>query len=193
MADDHEPRFEPARDIRPFIDAAILDEAGPLYNPEHSHLAAASIGFLWTNTDNRRRGRAVVGEAEQPNFKGGRWQIGRQKMQMTEWFGDVPEFVITLNAGYVEAGTEVEFLALLEHELYHCGQALDLFGFPKFTREGRPVFAMRGHDIEEFTGIVRRYGIGAAGQTAVDFVAAAAQDPEVSPVRIAALCGTCSV
>nr|WP_271894430.1 putative metallopeptidase [Phyllobacterium sp. IY22] len=47
----------------------------------------------------------------------------------------------------------------MEHELYHAGQDRDSFGAPKFRKStGLPVFILRGHDIEEFIGVVRRYG-----------------------------------
>ena len=43
-------------------------------------------------------------------------------------------------------------------------QALDEFGFPKFSSEtGRPVFALKAHDVEEFEGVVSRYGAEASG------------------------------
>jgi hypothetical protein len=136
--------------------------------------------------------KRVVGEAEMPNFKGGAWQKARQEQQLEEWFGLVPDFIITLDSDFRHECDEVQFLALLEHELYHCGQQTDEFGMPKFSRStGKPIFGMRGHDVEEFTGVVRRYGIGATGQDAIDFVQAATQEPEIAAVEIKALCGVC--
>lgn len=186
-------KFAPAPDLNKFIADTFLAEGSELYNPEHVHLSAADIGFLWTNAPNRRRMKRVVGEAEMPNPKGGAWQKARAERQLIEWFGGVPDFVITLDAEFADEVSEVEFLALLEHEIYHCGQAVDEFGLPKFRKsDGAPIFGMRGHDVEQFTGIVRRYGIGAAGVDAVDFVKAALETPEIGSVRVAQLCGTCS-
>lgn len=186
-------RFEPGPDLNKFVAAAFLAEQSPLYNPEHGHLAAADIGYLWTNAPNSRLMKRIVGTAEMPNFKGGKWQKARQEMQLIEWFGNIPDFIITIDAGFADEVGDVSFLALLEHELYHCGQAVDYFGAPKFHRDGSPVFAMRGHDIEEFTGVVRRYGIEAAGRDAVDFVDVAFAKPEVSRAAVAVLCGNCLV
>lgn len=136
--------------------------------------------------------KTVVGEAEIPNPKGGAWGKARAERQLIDWFGEIPDFIVTLDAGYCLDAAAVELLALLEHELYHCGQQLDEFGFPKFRQDGRPIFAMRGHDVEEFAGVVRRYGIAAAGRDAVDFVKAAKLKPEIAKAKIAALCGSCS-
>lgn len=190
-------RFAPDRTFNRLLSEHLLNEDDELFNPEHIHLAAATIGFLWTNVANKRRGRRVAGEAEMPErYKGmraGTWTVAALEYQLTKWFGAVPTFKIVFDAELWYQSDDVGRLALLEHELYHCGQAVDEFGLPKFSKSGLPKFRIRGHDIEEFTSVVRRYGIEATGQDRVDFVAAAAAEPEVSRVAIANLCGTCLV
>lgn len=108
---------------------------------------------------------------------------------MADWFGRVPSFLITLDAAYCANCTDAEFCALIEHELYHVSHALDKHGAPAFTMEGRPKLKIRGHDVEEFVGVVRRYGAG-DGATA-QLVAAANGKAEVSSASIASVCGTC--
>jgi hypothetical protein len=189
--------FVPDPAIGRFVDDAFFDEKSLLFNPEHGHLSQASIGFLWTSILNKRRGRIVAGECDMPaNYKtkGGKWIVGRLEFQLMQWFGEIPDFVVTINAGQWNDGDDAGRLALLEHELYHCGQAVDMFGMPKFSKStGRPIFAIRGHDVEEFSAVVRRYGIEAAGQDRVDFVAAALAEPEIARATIAVACGTCVV
>lgn len=187
-------RFEVAADIRPFLDQTIFNEKSPLYNSEHDHLIPADIGFLWTTATARRHLRRIVAEAEIPAFRVGGFQKSRLEFQLAELFGgQVPDFVVTFDAAFRAECSDIEFLAVIEHELYHCGQAVDEFGSPRFRRDdGRPVYAIRGHDIEEFAGVIRRYGAAVAGQDRADFVAAANQDPEHNIRTItAALCGTC--
>jgi hypothetical protein len=78
------------------------------------------------------------------------------EQQMHEWFGRIPKFIITLAADYCEQCNDLEFCALVEHELYHIAQATDDYGAPKFNKEtGMPVLKLRGHDVEEFVGVVR--------------------------------------
>ena len=109
-----------------------------------------------------------------------------------EWFGVVPDFIITLDAAYCHECSDSELLALIEHELYHCAQDRDGFGMPKFNRDtGMPVFTIRGHDVEEFIGVVRRYGMGNPEGELAQLVQAANQAPEFSNDRIATMCGTC--
>lgn len=190
--DELDVSFVPAPELNNFVAEMILDEGGMLYNEEHGHLTQATIGFLWTSVPNRRQMRRVVGEAEMPNFKGGEWQKARQEKQFVDWFGSVPDFVVTFDARYCSESTPVQFLAILEHELYHCGQAVNEFGFPKFRQsDGRPVFGIRGHDIEEFAGVVRRYGVQALGQDVKDFVEASKHKPTIAAAKVNKLCGVC--
>jgi hypothetical protein len=110
-----------------------------------------------------------------------------------QWFGeDELDFVITLAAPYCLDANDATFCALVEHEMYHCGQKLDEYLQPMFSKKtGKPLYAMRGHDVEEFTGIVRRYGVEAAAAGTLDIVAAAEYKPELEVARIAELCGSC--
>lgn len=182
----------PAQDVAQWVSETILDPLGFLFSPDHQHLGEAYVGFLWTTAENTSKGRQVIGQAEVPMFRCGKWQKARQEQQIREWFGDIPDFIITLDAYYCAQATDTEFLALVEHELYHCAQATDEFGAPKFHKEtGRPSFTLRGHDVEEFIGVVRRYGV--VSEAVKDLVIAAAQQPEVARVNIARACGTCAL
>ncbi|MGP1861266.1 putative metallopeptidase, partial [Citrobacter freundii] len=92
-------------------------------------------------------------------------------------------------ADYCSQCSDLEFCALVEHELYHIAQATDDFGAPKFNKEtGQPVLTLCGHDVEEFTGVVRRYGASKEVQELVD---AANAPAEVAHIDIARSCGTC--
>lgn len=186
-------RFLPAEEFNLFLEQTILDENHFLFNDEHLHLSKATIGFLWTSAPNARQMKRIVGTAEMPLFRGNRWQKARQEQQIEEWFGCQPDFLITFDASFWAESSAAERLAVFEHELYHCAQAVDAFGMPRFSRmTGKPIFSMRAHDVEEFTGVVRRYGIGATGQDRVDFAAAAAEKPLIAEAQIKAMCGTCA-
>lgn len=186
------PAFVSAEDMLEWIEATFLDPSSPLHNPEHAHLAHAEIGFLWTFVENSRRGRRIIGQCEEGKPQGaiGQWARARAEMQIKIWFGFVPDFIITLDAEYCRHCGDAEFMALVEHELYHAAQDTDAFGAPKFSRStGRPVFTIRGHDVEEFVGVVRRYGADAAGIRGI--VDAANRPPEIARAHIAHACGTC--
>jgi hypothetical protein len=170
----------------------FLNESSALFNEDHMHLSEARIGFIWTNDENSSKGRRVVGQAEQPMFRCGKWQKGRQEQQMLEWFSCIPDFVITLDANYCLECSDTDFLMLLEHEIYHCSQALDDFGSPKFNKNtGEPSFAMRGHDVEEFIGVVARYGVGNPQGNLAKLVVASQQEPSIASADISKCCGTC--
>lgn len=181
----------PADGVAEWVSEAILAEGAPLYNEEHKHLFFADIAYLWAAVENTKQMRRVVGQCEEVMIRAGGWQKARQEQQLYEWFGRVPKFLITLDAQYSRDCTDLEWCALVEHELYHVGHRKDEFGEPAFTKDGEPKLGIRGHDVEEFVGIVRRYGVGgAAGETA-KLIAAAKRVPEVGHVDIAQACGTC--
>lgn len=175
----------------------FLDSTGLLSNPDHQHLQQARIGYLWTNVPNSRQMLPVVGQAElgtPPPSMSNKWVKARWELQLSEWFGSAPlDFLITLYAPYAAQCDDVSFCALYEHELYHCGQRMNEFGAPKFKRDGSPVFGIRGHDVEEHVGIIRRYGASAGAGLSVEFIEAAKRMPEVARAKIAGACGTCAL
>lgn len=181
-------RYLPAPEVLKWARAEILAEDGQLHNPDFAHLEYADIQFLWAPGSFNKQGRTVLGQCEEVTFRCGPWQKGRQQQQMRDWFGAVPDYLITLDAEYSLTCSDLEFCALVEHELYHIGQEFDEFGSPAFTKEGLPKLTMRGHDVEEFVGVVRRYGASKDVQRMID---AAKGAPEVSKINIARACGTC--
>ncbi|RZZ85677.1 putative metallopeptidase [Pseudoxanthomonas winnipegensis] len=181
-------RFLPSEEVWAWVCEHILSEDGSLTNPDHYHLQDASIGILWAESAFTKQGRTVVGQAEQVMFMAGGWKRGRMERQMVDWFGRVPDFIITLAADYCSRCSDAEFCALIEHELYHIAQAKDQFGAPRFGRDGLPVLEIRGHDVEEFVGVVRRYGPSVEVQRMAE---AAASGPEVARADVAHACGTC--
>lgn len=185
-------RFVASPETAEWIRATFIDDGSILYNPDHQHLQSASIGVLWTNCVNDRQGRRIVGQCEfgKPQAMG-RWAKARAEMQVRDWFGHIPDFILTFDANYAAEASDLEFCALVEHELFHAGQAKDIDGFPAFKKDGSPKFTMRGHDIEEFVGVVRRYGVYSDELKAV--ISAAKSAPELSGVTIRQACGTCAL
>lgn len=180
--------LEPAPGVWEWISTEILADTGSIHNEDHAHLIGANIGVLWASESFAKQGRVVLGQAEQVMHRAGGWQKARMEQQMREWFGEEPEFIITLAADYCSQCSDAEFCALIEHELFHIAHKPDKYGAPAFTREGMPKLEMRGHDVEEFIGVVRRYGASQDVQALVD---AAKQPPEVARINISRACGTC--
>ncbi|HEP6427749.1 putative metallopeptidase [Burkholderia cenocepacia] len=181
----------PADGVNDWVHHTFLRDGAPLHNEDHAHLIDADVAYLWAAVENLRRMRRVVGQCEEVMIRAGGWQRARQEQQLCEWFGRVPAFLITLDAHYARECSDLEWCALVEHELYHIGQRTDEFGAPAFSKDGMPKLGIRGHDVEEFVGIVRRYGIGGGAGDTAKLVDAARRAPEVAHVDIARACGTC--
>ncbi|EHK65285.1 hypothetical protein KYC_17362 [Achromobacter arsenitoxydans SY8] len=178
----------PAPELLEWAEGVILDSGGPLHNPDHAHLVDADLAFLWASSGFLKAGRVVLGQAEQVMFRAGGWQKARQEQQMIEWFGRVPAFLITLAADYCATCSDAEFCALVEHELYHIGHASDPYGAPAFDKLGRPKLRIVGHDVEEFLGVVAKYGPSTDVQR---LAAAASAAPAASRLDIGRACGCC--
>ena len=188
--------FVPAPELVEWIDESYLNEDGALFTPEHKHLAGANIACLWTNCENSRRQQRIVGQAEMPanvaSRLGNKWSRGRAEFQLEQWFGDIPDFLLTFDALYAKDIDDATFCSLVDHELFHCAQATDEFGMPQFNKvTGLASYCIRGHDVEEFVGVVRRFGIQAAAGKSVELVIAAAAKPEIATAKLAQACGTC--
>lgn len=181
-------RLTPAPGVWEWISTHILADTGSIHNPDHAHLIDADIRIMWASSSFEKQGRTVLGQAEQVAFRAGGWQKARMEQQMLDWFGGVPDFIITLAADYCADCSDEDFCALVEHELYHIAHGVDKYGQPAFTKEGLPKLVMRGHDVEEFVGVVRRYGASPDVQEMVD---AANRPPEVGKLNISRACGTC--
>lgn len=192
MPPDQMDVFKPAPEIFLWLKQTIFNPDSPLYNPDHSHLhelEMPELSFMWASRGFAKAGKYVLGECEKVAFRAGGWQKRRQEMQMEDWFGEVPDFLITLDASYCNDCTDTEFLMLLEHELYHIAQKLDSFGEPSYNSStGAPMLEIRAHDVEEFIGVVARYGANESVQKMID---AASNAPSVGKADIAKACGTC--
>jgi len=179
--------FIPSPELEAWARATFIEPGAPLENEEHQHLRSASIGFVWTFIEATRNGRRLAGLCEiMPPMAMGKWQKERAIWQISEWFGEMPDFLITIDAEIAVMLDDTSFCALVEHELYHAGQETE-FGAPKFRRDGSPAFCIRGHDIEEFRGIVRRYGADATDLAGIDTNAR----PEIGLASVRSACGTC--
>lgn len=186
--DEENPVFVPAPELRQWVTATFIEGSGPLVNDDHEHLQAAHIGFLWTSHENTKRGRPIAGQAAIPFFQGDFWSKARQTQQLVEWFGVQPDFTITIQSLYAAQLGDVDFCALIEHELYHCAQR-EVMGCPAYDKQGRPKWCMKPHDVEEHIGVVRRYG--AVGGGVEQFVIAAQQEPLIARASVASVCGVC--
>ncbi|EPD35895.1 MULTISPECIES: putative metallopeptidase [Delftia] len=181
-------RYVPAEGVAEWAHSEILADDGRIHNPDHAHLIDADLVFLWAPGGFTKAMKTVIGQAEEVMIRAGGWQKGRQKQQLYDWFGRVPAFMITLDASYCAQCSDAEWCALVEHELYHVAQALDEFGAPRFGKDGKPKLKIRGHDVEEFVGVVKRYGPSVDVKRLVD---AANAGPELRLGNIAHACGTC--
>lgn len=194
--ENREAKFVPTPEVGQWVASTFLNPESELYNSEHEHLTNASIGFLWAFCENKRGNKQVIGTAEIFKPKGDRWVVERQKEQIKDFFfyldSSIPDFIITLDAEFCKDADDASFCALVEHELYHCFYKLDSEGMPKFDENGKYFWALKSHDVEQFIGVVARYGLGAVSDDVRRLVEAANRPPEISQAALVSGCGICS-
>jgi len=133
---------------------------------EHEHLRDAQIGYIFRDDEITRRGKVVEAEAilverilqsEKRYGRIVRWAILRVLPQ----FGETPpDFIVLIDRNIWEGLQLEERVALIDHELSHCWYATEDDGVTqKFHMDGSPWWAIRGHDVEEFCGVVERNGL----------------------------------
>ncbi|MGQ2386308.1 putative metallopeptidase [Acinetobacter ursingii] len=189
-------RIIAAPELKEWVTTNFLTLGGELHNPDHDHIAEllhddeTFLAFAWASSAAVAKKRMVLGQCEKVMFNQGGWKKSRQEQQMRDWFGFVPVYLITIDASFCEQASDREFCALIEHELYHIGVERDEDGEPLYSdMTGLPKHYLTGHDVEEFVGVVKRWG---ASESVKRLVEVAKQAPFVSEKNIAASCGTCN-
>lgn len=197
-ADEEEAiRLAPAPDLMNWVIANFLTIGGPLHNPDHDHIAELIhdneefLAFAWASSACMAKKRMVLGQCEKVMFNQGGWKKARQEQQMRDWFGYVPVYLITIDASYCDQAADRDFCALIEHELYHIGVERDEDGDPLISEmTGLPKHYLAGHDVEEFVGVVKRWG---ADESVKRLIEVAKQAPFVSNLDISKCCGNCVI
>ena len=184
--------FEPAHELKEWILKTFIDEGGELYNPDHMHISPWDDDLfmvLWASSGFKKSEKVVLGQTEKFAPMAGGWRKMRQEKQMIDWFGCVPNFIITIDAWFAHNASDTDFCALIEHELYHVGAKKDEDGnYHISPSTGEYKYYLRPHDVEEFHGVVQRYGASPDVQKMVEL---ANDGPTIGKAKIAHACGTC--
>lgn len=124
-------RLAPAVELKEWVIKNFLTIGGQLHNPDHDHISEllhddeTFLAFAWASSACQSKKRMVLGQCEKVMFNQGGWKKARQEQQMRDWFGFVPQYLITIDATYCEQASDRDFCRLIEHELYHIGVERD--------------------------------------------------------------------
>lgn len=138
----------------------VLGIAAEIISHHHPALLDAKIGFIFQDEASKKLGKIVLGTATKISDK--------QRAAGLDL-----DFLITIAKDMWQDLSRHQRKALIDHELCHCDFS---GGYAK----------MRGHDIEEFNGIVERYGLWKPDLARFgDVVNEAVQDtlPGLEPLR----------
>lgn len=190
-------RLAPAPELKEWVVKNWLTVGGELHNPDHDHIAELLhdneefLAFAWASSAAVAKKRMVLGQCEKVMFNQGGWKKARQEQQMRDWFGFVPQYLITIDATYCEQANDRDFCRLIEHELYHIGVERDEDGEVIYSdHTGLPKHYLAGHDVEVFFGEIRQHGVDSSVQRLLEI---AKNAPFASETNIAACCGNCVI
>ncbi len=181
--------IQPWPEFRDWARATFLTFGSKFYNLDHAHLEEMSVEFLFTNVRHLKGANARIGQAETGPGTGLPWAVARHDEQLRRWFGYIPDFIITIDAVYFAQANPGQICALVEHELYHCDVVRTKMGNPKLNKFGQMKPTMRPHDIEEFAGVLWRYGPVEADHFLIK--QALESEPLFRDIDLRGLCGTC--
>jgi hypothetical protein len=182
--------LEPNHELTDFVKRAFIAQDAKLYNEDHLHLEETDIAFLFTNIQNVTKSRRVIAQVEEGEPKGRPWVKAKKEVQIRGWFERIPDYIVTIDAVAWMEMSNNQKCAVLEHELYHIQQKLDEFQSPMFYKDsGLPILTLVGHDVEEFIGVVERYG--AFSHELERMKQALNSAPELSIEKINGVCGNC--
>jgi hypothetical protein len=127
-------QWDPERTFEPAPQPRAIAEV--LIEAVHDHLQGAKIGYLFKEKM-KTRARVVLGKASKAGSK-------------LEFFDDL-DFIIEFNWQEWRRLSPMQRIALVDHELCHFGLEEDA--------EGNRDWVLEPHDIEEFKGVVQRWGL----------------------------------
>lgn len=133
MAETHGDYWE-AEEIEPIARELIFQHHRHLWEGE------ANILYLFTSKERKSKGRITLATAQVANPLH-RYLTGKRA------HGEA-DFILIFDASYWRMMEPHQRTALVDHELCHCIQ-----------NEKGDGWAIRGHDLEEFTGVIERHGI----------------------------------
>lgn len=139
-------------DPQPIATALIAHE--PLF--AHLRDGEASLLFLMRVMPKEKDGKATLGQMCLPTFGGPMASVGT--WMLARLCDGLPDFIMILDVAWWEQAPVEQRRALVFHELLHAKHATDKEGELRFTPEGRAVWAIRPHDVEEFDDVARRFG-----------------------------------
>jgi predicted metallopeptidase len=107
----------------------------------HAHLNGVRIDYIFIDKAPKVEGKEVAGRARKVSGLNAFLACKYEQPEAEDFF------VIEIAVPFWERYTAEQRIALVDHELCHC----------EIDEEGS--LTMRGHDLEEFTEIVKRHGL----------------------------------
>jgi hypothetical protein len=120
---------------------------------QHHELVNCHIEYMFIKKAPKSKGRVKLGCVRLVTGRNA-WLVGLNGERTTKTFlTGVPFFLMEISHDEWHARLDdSQKIALVDHELSHCAISYD-------DETGEPVLSTRGHDVEEFVGVISRNGL----------------------------------
>lgn len=137
------PKYDPAPEVERI--------AGGLIDENHTHLLGVRIEYVFCDRLPKNKGKAQLGNVRKISSLNA-FLAGKPDEAFDEQ-GKAPSpfFVMTIHSASWQFLKDTQRRALVDHELCHM--------FCEEDDEGNRKLKLLGHDLEEFSSVVRRHGV----------------------------------
>lgn len=125
--------------------------AGALIEEHHTHLDGIRIEYVFRSEAAVTGGKQVWGKARKITGLNAYLATNAYLDQTGDGEGPDPFFVVEIAADIWAELNDAQRIALVDHELCHCGITVD--------DDGAMKLATLAHDLEEFQAVVHRHGM----------------------------------
>lgn len=121
-----------------------------LIRKHHDHLSEVRVDYVFRDKASKSNGKTVFGKARKISGLQAYLAVPEEERRRDTFIEDF--FVVELAADVWACLTDEQKVALVDHELSHCGIDVD-------EKSSEETLATRPHDLEEFRAIVERHGL----------------------------------
>ena len=161
-----------------------------VFQDRFEHLAECRIGYLFTDEEIKFQQKVKAGFVIMPSAMGQNRTLYEWTLAQTfDFLDDIyqepiwPDVIMVINQESWEQCGAVQRVMLVTHELMHIGHTTTRDGEERYSEEdGRPIFTIIGHDVEEFEEIAQMFGTTAGNRDFAQMLLKDTQDPRVKEV-----------
>ena len=161
-----------------------------VFHDRFEHLEECRIGYLLTDEEIKMQGKVKAGFVTMPTAQGQNRKLYEWSLTQAFDFVDpnydepvAPDAIMVIAAEAWEEYSPEQRTMLVFHELEHIAHATTREGEERYSEEdGRPVYSIVGHDVEEFVSVAETFGTLDGNRAFAKLLTSGQTDPRVAEI-----------